>query len=645
MRNVIPDNPALEHIKSFSIQPNTYCQRELGGRSYVSRKKYFKLFFYFLGRIRDSPAMSNSTMATKLNFTLEEMFKNLDIAKEVMDLLPYKDLLNMTRVCKQFEDIIVNFLWKSKYRQVEVIVKAENKYAINNYTLDDIYDVMNDITYARLENRMLVSESELLEFLRLNSINIEKLSIICTNRKHNELCWEIAPIPNLRTLLIYQIALTDRDIQIVMNNSPKLENLILNACSNSNRGTLVVGSDIKLDTLEGFKHLKSFTLKQRNCYDYEETRLHRYGHIHAILSILKVQRLCIDEAIYYPFMLSTHRDEFRRRTAAMRSGKYSVPSCETYPCEDLELGSFFETDDFVQFYKDFLGHYDNISQLTIQGSNRPLTHGLCIPKQFFRIANEKCKRLTKLSFTYSKISNFIPIDTLTDLTLINCKALSWMNFKQILSEMNLKSFVTHGTYYRGKIEPFTVSKYLRHFEFDFPERFVNGIFKGQFKNLTSFSWKNAHEGSIQNIAINFPNLQKLRTIVLTKLDDGIFKLTSLSSVKINFHINVTVLLKLLKHPTLQTLLFGLIMDVDEDSDLQLEVPKTNTKNLSMPSNAFIERMDFWLDLLSINPKLTIICKGNKKDADENVFTKLVKSSKFPPNRKHIKVGGILIGKF
>lgn len=585
-------------------------------------------------------------MAIKLNFTLEMMFKNLDIAKEVMDLLHYKDLLNMTKVCKQFEDIVVNFLWKSKYRQVEVIVNAENKYAINNYRLDDIYDVMNDITYARLENRMLVSESELLEFLRLNSINIEKLSIICTNRKHNELYLEIAPLPNLRTLLIYQIALTDRDIQIVMKNSPKLENLILNACSNSNRGTLVVGSDIELDTLEGFKHLKSFTLKPRNCYDYEETRLHRYGHIHAILNTLKVQRLCIDEAIYYPFMLSIHRDEFRRRTAAMRrSGKYSVPSSETYPCEDLELGSFFETDDFVQFYKDFLGHYVNISQLTIQGSHRPLTHGLCIPKQFFRIANEQCKRLTKLSFTYSKISNFIPIDTLTELTLINCKALSWINFKQILSEMNLKSFVTHGTYYRGQIEPFTVSKYLRHFEFDFPERFVNGLFKGQFKNLTSFTWKNPHEGSIQNFAINFPNLQKLRTIVLTKLDDGIFKLTSLSSVKINFYINVTVLLKLLKHPTLQTLLFGLIMDVNEDSDLQLEVPKTNAKNLSMSSNAFIDRMDFWLDLLSINPKLTIICKGSNKDADENVFTKLAKSSKFPPNRKHIKVGGIMIGKF
>ncbi|XP_073839141.1 uncharacterized protein isoform X2 [Musca autumnalis] len=59
------------------------------------------------------------------HLTLECLMENIDIAKHIFGFLAYEDQLNLSRVCKQFKDIIIHFLWKQIYSRVRIVKKSK----------------------------------------------------------------------------------------------------------------------------------------------------------------------------------------------------------------------------------------------------------------------------------------------------------------------------------------------------------------------------------------------------------------------------------------------------------------------------------------------------------------------------------------
>ncbi|XP_013107000.1 uncharacterized protein LOC106086751 [Stomoxys calcitrans] len=581
--------------------------------------------------------------ASALN--LNELFNNLDVVEHITGFLDCKDQLTLARVCSQFHVIIVDYVWKCKYRQLEICFDTDDTYAINNSprSWEEICVDQNCIDYEHKENRFFLDQSDVKEFLQLNRNTIENFSLICFNLKYAELDLDIA-LPNMTTLLLHGIPLSDNNLKYIARNCPHLEVLILWSCSNSEKQKMIIGQDIETRTLTQLTKLKSFVLKQPGSSRPSDEHVYKYEHLQDILETLKIKHIHLEEKIVYPLILTLYRNEIRRSGGIIRHERQKAtavaPDTRTNPCEELVIGSFQDTVNFVQFSDDFLQSYANLTNLTIEGDIGAMHDAFCIHRQFFKTAMARCKGLTKLKITYAKISNFIPIDTLTQLNLYECKALSWTNLTQILSEMNLISFATYRTYYRGKIEPIRVSKSLRHFEFDFPKRFLTGVFEQQFEHLTSFTWKNYHDDSTHDIASFFSELKDLELLVLETIDDGVFALNALRKIKIIFNINMSTILKLLRHNTLEMLIFSVIQDDIEDVE-QFKATKTNLLHLNIYTTAFTAKIDFWLELLALNPKLTIVSRGLRLDSEENIFVKLVQSSKFP--RKSFNVGGFTIG--
>ncbi|XP_075151368.1 uncharacterized protein LOC142225482 [Haematobia irritans] len=573
---------------------------------------------------------SANDSSTQIN--LELLLANVNIAQQVVEYLDYKDQLNVARVCTIFEDVVRNFVWKTKYREVELIITDE-MLAISNFTRENFDDILNS-EYELGENRMYLEHTGLVEFLELNASNIEHFYIFGAGTFKYPVVFPYH-FPNVKSIMYYNMCLSDRALQILGKKCPKLEKLILRCCTNVNGENLILGKDIDLATFQNMPNLKSLSLTKSYSPRRIGPRSVTYDNVQAILSTLSLKELHLDETIFHP---ETPAIPNKKKIISVK--KPEPPN--TY--EELEIGEFRSTDDIVAFYKKFLGKYINLRKLSI---NAYRDHFITkeehfVPKQFFTIINKSCNKLDSLTITQCKISNFVPMKTLTELKLFKCNGMSWTNLKQILEDMPLVSFSTENTFYSGTATPIYVSSTLRRLQIDLPERCFNEYFPEQFKQVTHLEWCCFKHPIMEDIPKNFPNLQELNIRRMQPVEI-FFKLKSLKKITILFHANFGEVLVLLGHPTLQEITFSEFMTSKE---VKVEDPKavpTNVNFMSIMRTTFLNYFDFWLDMLSINPYLILAVEINIKFCLENdVFSKLVGSTKLPQRLKYIKVHGFKI---
>lgn len=573
---------------------------------------------------------------TIVSLNLQTVFHNVDVAQNIVGYMNYKDQLSMARVCRQFEDVIINFVWKAKYKHVEMFMKEEDDVrVISNFTDDNFDDLLND-DYQLKENRIIFQQEELIEFLNLNAFNIEHFYIVGSD-SYTSSGYFYFKFPNIKSLMYYGITLSDKVLEVVAENCPKLEKLVLNSCTNSDNKHIILGKDISFATIDRMRHLKSLTIKERKSPGGFGTRAIRYEHIEERLYKLKLKQLYIHESIFPP-----------RCTAPVPCKKKKSYYKQAKPnfYEELEIGKFHSTDDFVKFYTTFLAKYTNLSKLSIVAYREHCirTSEHCIPKKFFRIINKSCRKLESLTIKESKISNFIPTPTITELNLIECKGLSWLNFKQILGDMNLTTFRTERTFYSGTSTPFAVASTLRHLEIDLPQRYFNEILKGQFKHVTYLKWHSTRGNSVANLPVNFPNLEKL---IVHQMDsaDNILNMSQLSCVMVLYHLNFKDVLKLLQHGALKELTFGSFRrKTDEDVEPKAMI-LSNLRFIRMLETSLLEHIEFWFDMLLLNSNLSLAIDISLKSCIENeVFQKLASNTQIMQRLKSLKICGFNIGK-
>lgn len=583
---------------------------------------------------------------------LETLVENLDIAKHIMQFLDYDDHLSMSRVCRHFEYIVVNFIWKWQYRQVEIFMKPGINLISNHMNAV----VQQPVNHHQLgENWKFLNTNEFEEFLRLNSSNIEHLEVwsrLSFNEDNYLKFCLTNELSKLTSLHLYGVVLANFELKRISEYCPILDTLVLEDCVNARKQILIVGHDIKLESIR--RHLKSFTVKS-NCIYKNDMHVYNYRHIQEILRYLKTEKLYINVAIYSDNDGHKCKDYISDNVDNNAYIFQKVINQDQYidaksPCQELQIEQFHMNEDFLKFLKICENQFENIIKLTIGGYM--FSPSVTIDSYFYNVLSRCCPKLKVLKLSGCILNDSVTLPNLEDLTLEACTGLDCVHLKQILGETQLKSFKTYQTEYSGNINHFALSHSLQYLELDLRNEGFVRLFDQMLPNLISIKCSSYADYKFRNIAHNFPKLQIINTTE-SHLDnvENLLNLTRLHTITLRKCHNICGFFRLLQHPSIRYLK----LEIDNDK-LQkmptnnycsklLERVRTKHLNLEIPLNLFKVLLEFWFQLISANSQLLLtVTIPFVRDLDKEFMYSLIYNTNFPSRIKSFTVCGLNIGK-
>lgn len=575
---------------------------------------------------------------------LECLVGNVDIAKHLMQFLSYEEQLNLSRVCKQFESLIINFIWKHKYRHVEFIsrhaIHAMSNHSEPKPTLS---------TNVQTENWNLLNTREFDLFLKLNMCNIKHLKMLGRFSFDDDRMYQSfasnAKFPNLISLDLFGIMLSDKDLQMISHNCRRLDTLIIADCVNMQKQVLVLGLDVNVTTIANMKDLKSFTLKS-SCIYKADMHMHNYTLIRNILRILNIPKLYLNvaiisdaNAVYHP-ELSNHDRMYSDNDLLIQSNS----------CVELEIGQFHANEDFEHFSRSCLSSYTNLRKLTVRGLLR--SSNINVSREFFDTIKIKLCKLSHLHLYDCAIISCSPLNSLQEILLNSCINLTCKHLMQILSSKNIKSFTSLRTKYSGQLQWFSISQSLQKVHVDFKDGQFIKLFEQAMPKLHSLIWLDECNHAIGQMSLCMPNIQQLNVSQgRLKATNELLHLRLLHTVTLSNSHNFRDVLKLLDHSNLKHLKiekyneqFSDITKSTTGQQLRNDL-RTNIKYLDIPVNLFENCQGFWLDLVSKNGQLKLITSGYCIwDMHATFWYDLIHSTKFPTRINSLQLCGFKIGK-
>uniref|UniRef100_A0A1I8P3M3 F-box domain-containing protein n=1 Tax=Stomoxys calcitrans TaxID=35570 RepID=A0A1I8P3M3_STOCA len=556
-----------------------------------------------------------------------------------MQYLNYDDHLSISRVCKKFENIIINYIWKWKYRQVEVIKKPWISMIANHQNTNMTTTVNQEATINRLgENWQFMRTEEFDEFLQLNTANIENLQFWCKfgfSEEHNYLGVELSKeLPKLTSLSFYGVILANYELKIIAQNCPLLNALVLEDCVNARKQILVLGHDVNVQTIASMKRLKSFTLKN-NCIYKADMHVYNYRHIRDILKKLLIEKLHLNVAIY------SDEDGYNCKDYRVdNSAEKDEMFVQNEVCQELEIGQFLRNEDLQDFSTCFLNKYPKLLKLSIGGYM--FSSVISVDQEFYKLISKKLTKLEVLKISGCMLKDFVALPNLQQLVLEACKGLNWTHLTTMLNEMQLRSFTSHRTKYFGLPTILQFSPTLESLDLDVEGNEFLQIFKQRLPKVKSLLWQNDFQQNVQNINKCLPNIEILQISDNCCDLEELLQLNSLHTLTFHKCSRICDFLKLLTHPTLKYLTVENY--VDEIQDIaKISSKHTNVSHVKVPLNLFKILQDFWLDLLSSNRHLILTVTLNyDRPVDEEFVLQLVNSKKFPTTIKAIQICGLNI---
>ncbi|XP_073839140.1 uncharacterized protein isoform X1 [Musca autumnalis] len=575
------------------------------------------------------------------HLTLECLMENIDIAKHIFGFLAYEDQLNLSRVCKQFKDIIIHFLWKQIYSRVRIVKKSK-------------CNLISTLSHQYVtESWQILGPNEVEELLTLNgSNNIQHFELWCKFGLNPDSVYldchnELLHLKALTSLSLAGIILSNYDMRIVSENCPHLELLSLDNCVNTKLQTLIIGHDVNVAIIAKMANLKSFTLISSVLYS-ADMHLYNYRHIQAIIRNIQTEELHLNVAIYSDnngYQCHDFRRDNLQNANYLEECDQRLDSISTGSLRNLDIGCFVNNDDFFNAFSNL---FQNLNELSI--ADWPLSPITVLNRNFFELISTMCPQLRSLSLTGYFIDDFLILESLRVLQLKDCRGLTTRNMENIFNKMKLHKFITIRTIYSGSINENIFSSTLQHLELDLDgDQFVDA-FKESFPNLKVLQWHNCY-GNIPNLSLLMPNLE-----ILTLSENAIslhdfLRLRKLHTLTISKCTLPRYLPKLLQHQSLRTLLLKNSSDRLEHSSSppmwqssSTEYTTTKLSNLVITVNLFEVSLNLWLGLLSKNPLLvlTVCFDIFNKNAMHRLLHNLINNEKFPTRIKSIQICGLHI---
>ncbi|KAM7364499.1 uncharacterized protein ACRADG_000976 isoform 1-T1 [Cochliomyia hominivorax] len=579
---------------------------------------------------------------------------NIYIFYEIFDYLNLKELLEAAKVCSSFRDVVIKIL-QIKYKQVQGF-KTSHYYIVSNnvdkeHDLNLFSESNSKILLPKRENRILLSHGEFLDFLQLNSNNIENLllhfndeysaNIQSSYYDDREYLCKLK-FDQLKKLGI-EMNVTELQINGIINNCPNLKELYCSGilCENSEYYDTIGFIHIPVNTLDHNKIIKCLGCVDVFLIDgYDTHRDERFIRLEHLVNEYKKTTNLLNLII---------ENNTQPNNLETKINKLNV-------CEILTQGQMISQRIYDVFNRKIFRNLINLRKLTIVGS-----HLIDVTKDLFINLNDRCKHFEYLELEYCTINEYIPITTLKELTLFNCFGLSTKDLVTILShQTNMKTFSSTLVVYKGDYrEHFNISENLQHLKLRYNDINDNVMPLLELKYLNSLHFSSLKQSKQYWInSNNCLNLEILEVttnhLIINEINE--FKYLKQLILNIKENLNANQFWHILQNPMLIYLTLNdnpevHFMNYETFLKVQIETGynwKINIQYIDVCFNNIGEHFfDFWLKLLSENVNLTLRikygCLREEYDYNEDECTRILRNilenPRRPSNLKTINVCG------
>uniref|UniRef100_A0A1I8Q9V8 F-box domain-containing protein n=1 Tax=Stomoxys calcitrans TaxID=35570 RepID=A0A1I8Q9V8_STOCA len=564
----------------------------------------------------------------------KQILNNSLVLENICHCLNFKEQLKAARVCKEFRETIVQFIWRSSCKDL-VVSERDDTYMV---TLNQTQDYCLGL-------------KDFLQFFHLNRRNVQKLILKnCNHRKLREL---VEQLEHLTYLEMQYCKIAEKTIEELAKNCKGLKTLTFDRCLAENcNSELILGHDLTVDTL-----VLMSCLEELNVYNRHKVKM-KYETLWDIVRNLRLTKLSLNSSIFY------EGSERIRDLVALENYSQAAALNFYKTLESLDIGRFSNRASWLLFVKLQLPHFRNLQSLSIFID---LANCVLINDSVATLISDACPRLRKLCFKQCKfqLQDFSLPVSLEHLCLVWCWGITWQNLQQILQDYPLEELVSLNGHYDGddgqcfyhseSLQSLTIETSLIKDMVD-----IFSSTKSLFPQVTTLKWLNSSECCYTHpqemrygFSKIFPRLQELLLEQAYLPAREFEQLICLQSLQISLYEGMSwpYLLTLLKSSSLQQLKLEMptniitslcpVLTAGPDWHMKLyQISLTrNLKLLEMPLKLLQNALPFWLDLLhhSQEMKLKFYDWYSHKMFNQMFVQTLLNAEKFPSMRRTIDI--------
>lgn len=553
-----------------------------------------------------------------------------NILIKIFEYLKLQDQLNIAEICELFRELIKTSVFKKIYKEIEIF-KTDKYYIVSNKLHNRFKNEKTPKFLTSSESCYLLNPEDFIKFLVMNCSNIEIFSLVL-NKKYKEYNknyyndFEYLKQIQLENLLYLNYEGVNFSLEGCVEwlslGHTNLEKLYLKDCQLENI--------LSVSTFKNINNLKTLEIVNEN-----ECKI-SYKSLKNLLAYEKLETLALNYFIH----------DFTEEESPESCSKLSSN------LKNLTIGCFEYENTFWAFNNNDLKNLNNLKTLTLITTNN-----FFIMEEFFVSLNTVCKHLESLSLQRCNIKNFIPISTLKSLEFQNCFGLTWQDFRNILSKMNLKRFISSASRYKGEFEYFNINPSLEHISLHYNIlNKIKDIFRlneNRLENLASLKWSVDFAKQLWLNPINCPNLETLHARTKNILIENLIEFQSLKYLTLDIYEDFPLMdfLKILHHPSLEIMkctFENLTKFLTSDRDSltnEFMTLKTKLKNMSLCfiSGICCDIIDLWMNLVLKNRNLTLRIEHSNPNINVEFLTNICGRTTFPEDL-NINICGLKIGK-
>ncbi|XP_073837089.1 uncharacterized protein isoform X1 [Musca autumnalis] len=564
------------------------------------------------------------------------------ILKNISEYLSVKDQLTLLDVCESFRYVIVELIWKVKFRHlhiyetpyVSIVVERAHITAYDALAGQNKDDAMG---LRRISKEKIdLKTPQCKKFFLANSRNVQFLKIC------SEYCDFVARFStldvfqahiceNLLHLCYHKMVVSNIHLALLGKHCRKLKRIEFLECVCADLKPLLPGDNLYIEGLAQIIHLEALVIQteianEGGNYEMESQFL---------LELLKTLNLkCL---------------QLENLKIIGEAGK-KKNWCKVLHLDDLkilDIGCISEQ--FWPTFKKILQRATNLEELLIKVANC----NTVIDLEMMEILKGSSLNLKRLAIENCdlQIKNFCVLEKLEEISLSNCGGFTFENLQEIMGGLpQLRRFNLINTWVLGEINHIYVSPSLQYITIDtirFPivsEAFQKSLNK--FENLHQLRWLNGDINDNWIIekcpnlkVLHIPNAYLLRRVAFTAKLLQEFTFTSCEGLSWRV---IWILIKNLKLRRLSLLTHDLINDPSGFPESGKNT-KTTLRLITIPYGIFMGDQEFWLDLMDYNQHLKIIVYGSHVDLMQVKFIhNLLTHNHMPKRLKNIRICGFSI---
>ncbi|XP_073837090.1 uncharacterized protein isoform X2 [Musca autumnalis] len=570
------------------------------------------------------------------------ILSNYCILKNISEYLSVKDQLTLLDVCKSFRYVIIELIWKVKFRHlhiyetpyVSIVVKRARISAYDALAGQDKDDTMGLRRIS--EEKIYLKTKQCKKFFLANSKNVQFLTICL------EYCDFVARLSALDTfqahicehllhLCFDKMVVTNTYVALLGKHCRKLKRIEFLECVCADLKPLLPGDNLYIEGLAQIIQLEALVIlteitNEGGKYEMESQFL---------LELLnKLNLKCL---------------QLENLKIIGEVGKKKTPRIDRHldDLKILDIGCISEQ--FWPTFKKILQCATNLEELSIKVANC----NTVIDLEIMEILKSPSLNLKRLAIENCdlQIKNFCVLEQLQEISLSNCGGFTFTNLQEIMGGLPLlRRFNLINTWVLGEINHLYVSPSLQYITIDtirFPivsEAFQKSLNK--FENLHQLRWLNGDINDNWIIekcpnlrVLHIPNAYLLRRVAFTAKLLQVFTFTSCEGLSWPV---ILTLLKNLKLTRLNLLIHGLVNDPSGFPESGKNT-KTTLRTITIPYVIFMAAQEFWLDLMNNNDYLKIIIYGSHVDLMQvKFFQHLLKQKSRPKRLKKFRICGFRV---